>query len=57
MENQITEYKLVEGYREAFEKELNQLSKLGWILCGQVNSVKSEIGVTHSILMSRLASQ
>ena len=48
-----TEYKIVEGLKNDFEKEANQLSDNGWIWCGNITSVNTEKGVIHYLLMSR----
>lgn len=49
-----TEYKIVEGSKEHFEKESNRLAKEGWIWCGgSVSMIQTEKGIHYAQLMSK----
>ena len=48
-----TDYIVVEGDRNTFEKEMNKLSKQGYIWCGNMNTNITEKGVLYSQLMSK----
>ena len=46
-------YIVVEGDKNTFEKELNELSKQGYIWCGNMNTNVTEKGFWYSQLMSK----
>lgn len=48
-----TVYKVVEGDKDSFEKELNRLSDQEYIWCGNMNTNITEDGVFYSQLMSK----
>lgn len=50
----MTEYKIVEGDKESFENELNELSKEGWTWCTGSLVMRTEEGLVYTILLSRM---
>lgn len=49
-----TEYKIVEGSKEEFEKESNKLAKDGWFWCGgSVSMIQTEKGIHYAWVMSK----
>ena len=48
-----TIYKVVEGDKNTFEKELNKLSEQGYIWGGNMNTNITEKGVFYSQLMTK----
>ena len=48
-----TDYIVIEGDRDSFEKELNKISKKGYIYCGNMNTTITDKGVLYSQLMSK----
>lgn len=47
------DYIVVEGERNAFEKEMNNLAKKGYLYCGSMNTNITEKGVFYSQLVSK----
>lgn len=48
-----TDYIVVEGHRVDFEKEMNKLSKHGYVRCGNMNTNIDGKCVLHSQLMCK----
>lgn len=48
-----TTYKVVSGVKTTFEKELNELSKEGYLWNGMMNTTVNGTSVLYSILMSK----
>ena len=48
-----TDYIVVQGDRNTFEKEMNRLSKQGYIWCGNMNTNITIKGVLYSQLVSK----
>jgi len=48
-----TDYIVVEGDKNTFEKEMNKLGKQGYMWCGNMNTYITEKGILYSQLMSK----
>ncbi len=51
MEKCYTEYKIVTGDKDVFEKEINRLSREGWLAQGSLSPVDSGYKSRFSVLM------
>ena len=48
-----TEYKILEGNKVNLEKELNELSRIGWMVSGYFTMVQIENEISYTILLTR----
>lgn len=51
--NYKTEYKVIEGNKEEFEKQLNELPD-GWVYCNNICVTDTKKGLHYSILTCKI---